>query len=189
MSRARALERRGRKLPCGWVSPRVNGIRIETAPTVRLARREAARRGGKGDQRAEWRELQGTWGRGGIVPRTLVFFSGGLSRAVLLDFSWLRAWGVEWAGEGWALKKFPMKKSILVCSELLLRGGSSCIRTIKRNAAINLEKMFLKMVWCSERQQAQGRRLSYLSYTEEQGGAGWLGGVIGEKLTYRRANS
>ena len=81
-----------------------------------------------------------------------------------------------------------MKKSILVCSELL-RGGSSCIRTIKRNAAINLEKMFLKMVWCSERQQAQGRRLSYLSYTEEQGGAGWLGGVIGEKLTYRRANS
>lgn len=174
MSRARALERRGRKLPCGWVSPRVNGIRIEAAPTVRLAGREAARRGGRQDRRAEWRELQGSCGRGGQVPPTLVFFAGGLSRAVLLDFSWLRAWGVEWAGEGWAkdpaLKKFPMKRSILVCSELLLKGGSSCIRTtIKRNAAISLEKMFLKMVWCSEGQQAQGRRLSYLSYREEQG--------------------
>lgn len=112
MSRARALERRGRKLPCGWVSPRVNGIRIEAAPTVRSARREAARRGGREDRRAEWRELQGSCGRGGHVPPTLVFFAGGLSRAVLLDFSWLRAWGVEWAGEGWAkdpaLKKFPV---------------------------------------------------------------------------------
>ena len=35
-----------------------------------------------------------------------------------------------------------MEKSILVCSELLLKGGSSCIRTtIKRNAVISLEKV------------------------------------------------
>lgn len=29
---------------------------------------------------------------------------------------------------------------------------------------------------------ALGRRLGYLSHSEEQGGAGWLGGVTGEKL-------
>ena len=31
---------------------------------------------------------------------------------------------------------------------------------------------------------ALGRRLGYLSHSEEQGGAGWLGGVTGEKLIY-----
>ena len=36
-----------------------------------------------------------------MFPPTLVFFTGGLSRAILLDFSWLRGWGVEWAGESW----------------------------------------------------------------------------------------
>ena len=38
----------------------------------------------------------------GPPPPTPSFLIGGPRRAILLDFFWLRGWGVEWAGEGWA---------------------------------------------------------------------------------------